>query len=225
MGRVTPTTLRDELLDAAERVLRRDGYGNLTLDAVAGEAGISKGGLLHHYPSKDRLIQGLVARTADGWRACCMGAYEQTPEGPGRMARALLGHISDAAEWDDQCRRSSSAVFGALVQNPTLIEPMRAVYSDIRRRLEEDGLPAGVGETVAAAIDGLWLYWVLGLVHVDQALMGRVRGALENLLAQCGAGPRKAATAPRNGDVRLRGAERLSGRRRKGSGRTRGGSR
>ena len=40
----------------------------------------------------------------------------------------------------------------------------------------------GRGEAVAAAADGLWLNWVLGLVPVDQARMTRVRTALERLL-------------------------------------------
>jgi hypothetical protein len=60
---------------------------------------------------------------------------------------------------------------------------MRAVYSDVHRRIDEDGLTPGVGQAVAAAIDGLWLYWVLGLARVDQDLMARVRLALGNMVA------------------------------------------
>ena len=54
-------------------------------------------------------------------------------------------------------------MFAALAHNPSLIEPMRAVYAELYQRLAEDGLPPGVGEAVAAAADGLWLNWVLGL--------------------------------------------------------------
>ena len=68
------TSLQDTLLDAAETVVARQGFANLTLDAVAAEAGISKGGLLHHFPSKDRLVEGLVARTAEGWREVLHGS-------------------------------------------------------------------------------------------------------------------------------------------------------
>jgi len=63
------------------------------------------------------------------------------------MARALLSYcLSDAQGWTDQLRHSSSAVFAALAQNPSLI------YSDLHRRIAEDGLPPGVGEAIAAAI-------------------------------------------------------------------------
>ena len=82
-------SLTDRVLDAAEAVVVRQGIGNLTLDAVASEAGISKGGLLHHFASKDRLIEAMVLRCAQGWRECVIGAYEAAEPGRGRMARAM----------------------------------------------------------------------------------------------------------------------------------------
>jgi AcrR family transcriptional regulator len=185
MIRADTNELQNTLLDAAEAVVVRQGIANLTLDAVAGEAGMSKGGLLHHFPTKDSLVEALVTRAAEGWRACYMAAYEDTPEGPGRMTRALLGHcLSDTQGWTEQVRHGSSAVFAALAQNPSLIEPMHAVHNDLHRRVTADGLPPGVGEAVVAAIDGLWLDWVLGLAPVDPERLARVRLALEDLLAR-----------------------------------------
>ncbi|MCQ4165555.1 TetR/AcrR family transcriptional regulator [Tahibacter harae] len=183
MVRPDATLLINKLLDAAETVVERQGIANLTLDAVALEAGLSKGGLLYHFPSKDRLVEALVARSARGWRQCFSEGYERAEPGPGRQSRALLNHcLSDAAGWTRELRRSSSACFAALAQNPSLMQPMREVYAELHRRVADDGLPPGVGEAVAAAIDGLWLYWVLGLAEVNQDLVVRVRGALEDLL-------------------------------------------
>ena len=51
---------RDLLLSAACSILM-EGEEVLTLDAVAKRSGISKGGLLHHFHSKDALIEGTVA--------------------------------------------------------------------------------------------------------------------------------------------------------------------
>jgi len=180
----TTSKIQDMILDATEAVVARQGIANLTLDAVAAEARMSKGGVLHYFPSKDRLVEALVIRTAEGWRSCYTEAYERTPKGTGRMARALLDHcLSDAKCWTEELRRSSSAVFAALAQNPVLIQPMRAVYADLHRRIAQDGLPPGVAEAVAAAIDGLWLDWVLGLVPLEQVRVVRVRRALEDMLA------------------------------------------
>jgi AcrR family transcriptional regulator len=199
--------LQDKMLDAAEAVIVRQGIANLTLDAVAVEAGISKGGLLHHFPTKDRLVEALVTRSAENWRARYLEAYGRAAEGPGRMARALLSHcLTDAECWTEQLRRSSSSVFAALAQNPALIEPMRVVYSDLHRRIAEDGLPPGVGEAVVAALDGLWLDWVLGLVPINQELVVRVRVALEDLVAR----PKPARSSPK---AKVLAAKRSGGRR------------
>jgi AcrR family transcriptional regulator len=174
----------DTLLDAAETVIARQGIGSLTLDAVAAEAHVSKGGLLHHFSTKDRLVEALVRRCADDWRARYTAAYDETPDGPGRMARALVGMcLGDDELWTEQLRRSSSAVFAALAQNPALIEPMRVVYADLHRRIAADGLPPGVGEAAVMTMDGLWLNWVLGLVPIDAAMKARLQKALAAVLA------------------------------------------
>lgn len=174
----------DRLLDAAETVVGRQGIASLTLDAVATEAHVSKGGLLHHFPTKDRLVEALVRRCAEGWRARYTAAYDETSDGPARMARALVAMcLADDELWTEQMRRSSSAVFAALAQNPALIEPMRIVYADLHRRIAADDLPPGVGEVVVTTIDGLWLNWVLGLVQIDAAMKARLQQALATLLA------------------------------------------
>src|SRR5215813_897027 len=91
---------RDKMLDAAEAVIARQGIANVTLEAVAAEAGMSKGGLLHHFPTKDDLLEALVTRCAENWRAYYMDAHAKTAEGPGRMVRALLDHcLTDVEKW------------------------------------------------------------------------------------------------------------------------------
>jgi AcrR family transcriptional regulator len=190
----------DLLLDAAEAVIVRDGIASLTLDAVAAEAKVSKGGLLHHFPSKDRLVEALVTRTAGNIRAHNAEACESVPAGPGRMSRGLLAaNLRDLHEWCVTCQRGSAATFSALAHNPQLLAPMREAYAELHRRVAEDDLPDGIGDVVVAAIDGLWLNWVLGLIQVDQAMIVRVRTALEKILddaVKAAAAPMK-ATAPK----------------------------
>jgi len=60
-------TAREGVLDAFERLVIDRGERAATLDAVAVEAGVSKGGLLYHFGSKKDLVDGVVARiTAAG---------------------------------------------------------------------------------------------------------------------------------------------------------------
>jgi AcrR family transcriptional regulator len=176
---------KDQLLDAAEAVAVRDGVSRLTFDAVAAEAGVSKGGLLHHFTNKEQLIEGMVRRAAEGWREHFLSAYESAAPGAGRMVRGLLGGcFTDAEAWTEELRRRYASVFAALAQNPELVGPMREAYQELYIYLQNDGLPDGVAETLATAIDGLWFYWVLRLRPVAQADLDRMRRVLEQALAQ-----------------------------------------
>ena len=51
---------RVAIIEAVLHVLARNGAGQLTLDAVAREAGISKGGLMHQFRTKEAIIKALL---------------------------------------------------------------------------------------------------------------------------------------------------------------------
>ncbi len=58
-----PRTIdQDDILDAAEAVVVRDGAAHLTLDAVATVAGISKASVIYDYKSKQQLIKAVIRR-------------------------------------------------------------------------------------------------------------------------------------------------------------------
>ena len=51
---------RDRILDAAINCFVELGYTNVTTAKVASSAGVSRGAMLHHFPSKTELIQAAV---------------------------------------------------------------------------------------------------------------------------------------------------------------------
>lgn len=55
---------RDRILDAFEDLLAEQSERAATLEAVAARAGVSKGGLLYHFASKDALVDGVLERFA-----------------------------------------------------------------------------------------------------------------------------------------------------------------
>ena len=57
-----PARARESVLDAFERILIEDGGRAATMDATARVAGVSKGGLLYHFGSKEALESGLIER-------------------------------------------------------------------------------------------------------------------------------------------------------------------
>ncbi len=54
----------EDILSAAERVFTREGFAAATMETIAREAGVSKGGIYRHFSSKDELFLMVAARTA-----------------------------------------------------------------------------------------------------------------------------------------------------------------
>jgi AcrR family transcriptional regulator len=59
------TVRRNEILDAAQRLIYTKGYESMTIQDIQDELQISKGGFFHHFESKQVLLDGLVERMLD----------------------------------------------------------------------------------------------------------------------------------------------------------------
>jgi AcrR family transcriptional regulator len=70
-------------------VALEQGFGHVTLDAVAERAGVSKGGLLYHFPTKSDLVRGLLSHYA---------AAHQEPGGEAGTSLAVSIMIASALE-------------------------------------------------------------------------------------------------------------------------------
>ncbi|HBF34148.1 TPA: hypothetical protein DDW35_06255, partial [Candidatus Sumerlaeota bacterium] len=53
---------KEAILDAAESVVLEHGASHMTLDAVAERAGVSKGGLMYNFPTKEALLTAMITR-------------------------------------------------------------------------------------------------------------------------------------------------------------------
>lgn len=60
---------RTEILTAAMRVVDAVGGADITYESVAREAGLTKAGLMYHFPSKDALMIGVIEHVIDLWQA------------------------------------------------------------------------------------------------------------------------------------------------------------
>jgi AcrR family transcriptional regulator len=173
----------DHLLDAAEGVVLRQGINSLTLDAVAAEAGVSKGGLLYHYASKEKLIAAMVERIVRKWQDDFQAAIEAVEPGPGRIPRACLRMcFEESCGWDDCIRRASVVLLTALWANPTLVQPLRDAHLRIAEMVRGDGLLPGYAESVLTAVDGLWFSRIFGLKVHAPADLAAMRACLEEVI-------------------------------------------
>jgi AcrR family transcriptional regulator len=171
------------LLAAAARVVHRYGVGALTLEAVAAEAGLSKGGLLYHYPDKAALIAALVRFYMDSFeRQIERRAGEST--GAGSWTGA---YIDVSLEEAGSERDMNAGLLAALMLNPELLEPVRERYATWQARAVSDGIDPALALMLQLAADGLWLGEMLGLVELEAGQRERVREKMLEL-ARDGAG-------------------------------------
>jgi AcrR family transcriptional regulator len=80
---------REEIVDAARRVLLRDGLAATTLDAVAKEVGLTKAALYYYYPSKDALLFEVVFATLEAQSRAIHEAVTDA-KGGGDALRAIV---------------------------------------------------------------------------------------------------------------------------------------
>ena len=179
-----PHDARTRILDAAEAIVREKGVGGLTLDAAAREAGVSKGGLLYHFASKEALLSSLLTRLASFVTEDFEVGVAAQPEGPGRVARAMLnwafGLAPEAA--NERCDRAAAVFLAAFHHDPVLLDPMRAVIVRMREAVAADGLPPGHGHAIMAAGDGLFMARIFGLYTPTESELRDMQSALFHLL-------------------------------------------
>lgn len=154
---------RERLIEAFDRIVVRDGERAATLDAVAALAGVSKGGLLHHFATRQDLVDASVQRmqrlAAEGTQA-----MREAPEGP---SAAFLR----ASLWQDSALDRSILTSSRLVQSgdqgarEAMLELEGTWYALL---LEDLGDPV-TAQAVLHMGDGLYQNAALGILADEPA--------------------------------------------------------
>jgi AcrR family transcriptional regulator len=138
---------REQLFDAAERVLLRDGPDALTSRAVTAEAGVAKGVLHRHFDDFDAFLAEFVLDRVDRMDAQAATLLESAGAG------TVVGNLSDAL----------TAVFGSVA---VAIIPLITFRDELRARLRQ-AWPAGVPVlTEAVAMVSSYLTFERGLGRI-----------------------------------------------------------
>jgi AcrR family transcriptional regulator len=179
-----PPDARTRILDAAEAIVQSRGVAGLTLEAAARDAGVSKGGLLYHFASKEALLDALLRRLTgfieQDYRACVAAQ----PEGVGRVARAMLERSFGQGEFacNERHDRAAAVFLAAFHHDPALLDPIREVVGRIRADIAADGLPPGHGDAINVAGDGMFMARIFRLYTPSEAERQAMRTALQRLL-------------------------------------------
>ncbi len=177
------------MLDAAMRVAVRDGIVAVTLDAVAREAGLSKGGLLHHFRTKHDLIAALMQEFQARTLGVLADRLAADPDPRGRVFRLMMELVlrprSQGAPASEAEAAQTSRLFTALLvaaaHEPGLLESFRREMA----RLLERGLAEGSNGlrqvALLPAIHGLLLWRHLGILGQNDPLGAEIVSELLRL--------------------------------------------
>lgn len=168
---------REAVLDAAERVVSREGAVRLTLDAVASEAGISKASVLYDYKTKQALIKAVIDRRVATEKDRLNGAIEKLGPVRDKVLRARIAIAKDRAVSDTD-RAVIISLVAAMAQDAELRTPIQeTVRHQIAEIVHKSSHPR---EALLAflALEGLKLLECLGLYNWSKE---ERRGLLENI--------------------------------------------
>ncbi|WP_405651252.1 TetR/AcrR family transcriptional regulator [Streptomyces sp. NBC_00019] len=179
---------REALLNAAVRVVARGGLRKLTYRAVAEEAGVTHGLVVHHFGSRDALIEEALAHTI----RTSLNTSDLEP-GTGRVADFSSG-LSRMVTADPGTQAFQYELLLESRRRPELLPQLRALYDeyfDATQRELGRMLPSGADKAltrlVFAALDGLVLHQlVFDEPEVTDAALEQLRNLLRLLEADGG---------------------------------------
>jgi AcrR family transcriptional regulator len=147
-------TLPDRILDAVGRLSMELGAGNITLEQVAQAAGVSKGGLLYHFPTKEALLLAMGQRYVQTFEASWREARERLPDEPSADLKAsVLGVLCRPSS--DACQ--AAAILAAAAHDPALTGMFRACLAEHTNELASSPGSFERKAIISLAIDGLVL--------------------------------------------------------------------
>jgi AcrR family transcriptional regulator len=143
---------RERILEAAERVITDVGAARLTLDGVAHAAGVSKGGLLYHFPSKESLLGALAQRYVDSMDHCVEAAKGALTEDGARDLKAcILGVLGS----NPRTKAMGAVLLATAANDLTLLEVIRERIAEYTAEIEATSADFARAAIVSLAVDGL----------------------------------------------------------------------
>lgn len=171
------TDKKKSLLTAASEIVKEEGVVKLTLEAVAQRAGMSKGGLLYHYPSKEALIKGMVEDWTNNYFESILTSVKDDKNVQGKWSRAYV----KSTYFDLENIKHLNSIMAAMFFNPDLLDDFRQQYDSLLKKLNNDGIDPVKTTIARLAIDGLWFSEIFGLRPLSKELQTQVFNELINM--------------------------------------------
>lgn len=169
------------ILDAANRILTRQGLAGATVEAIAAEAGMSKGGVLHYFPSKEKLLAGAVQRQVDHIFRRRDEILATLPKHPCNLARATMTAM---LEYRNNIKEEVPSGIGVLGE-----QIYRDIIGDMKKRMfKEMAKVAKHPEKVAIImyiIDGAWINMLFRPHSPSKKIEAKAMRIITGLIDEC----------------------------------------
>lgn len=167
--RRAPDDTRAEIIEKALEVAAELGASGFTLDAVAARTTVSKGALLHHFPSKIALLEGMIDHLGEMHTDSVLAEAARDPEPYGRNARAYL-RATVIEPFTPQDISIGRVVMAACAIEPTLAQRWNGWIAKVK--IDDPSDPVGADDALMLRLiaDGLWMSDIFGThaVSLDQ---------------------------------------------------------
>ncbi len=172
-----PAETRQKLLDAALRLMLRQGFSASTVDQICAEAGLTKGSFFHYFPSKEAIARAAVDAFAQMGTDLYAAAWDQPGQDPLDQIDRLLDIMTSFNERaEDPC----VCMVGMMSQELSAVNPeMRAVCArhleDWAERVTRTLKEAKKIHTVRTEFDPEEVAWFLNSLWQGSMLIGKTR--------------------------------------------------
>lgn len=155
---------RERILDAAEQVALESGAHALTLDNVAAQASISKGGLTYTFGTKDALLVALLDRDLARLKA---RVQELGGEKCGATYPELRGLIEAGRRGEAPSLQRFAYIVAALTCSPTTLDSVRSYIKWMMASFASETPADRRARSIYLATQGMFLLQGLGLLKIS----------------------------------------------------------
>lgn len=157
---------RDAAIEAALTIITRDGPTRLTIDAIARESGISKGGVLHQFRTKEAVLKALMEHQIE--RSNAFFQDYLTGLSSDHKEPILEAQITTLQIAADHPKSTTFALAGAFAENPELIATLRRNERTRVDTMKKQAVDPKIALLRWSAAKGLALAAILGLCPLSE---------------------------------------------------------
>jgi AcrR family transcriptional regulator len=168
---------RKKAIEAALTILSRDGVGGLTFDSLSRESGISKGGLLHQFRTKQGVLSALLEHQRLQFEQ--IARDYMASEGAAKAEPTLAAQIAIYRAAVKQPHSVARAVLAALIESPNLLEESKTSDEVKMKTLHAEASDPDLALLRYFAASGIAFHSLLGLSPLSDSTRD---GLFERLL-------------------------------------------